>query len=184
MPLINCEVNLILTWSKDCVITNSTGEEKFAVTETKLYVPVVTLSTKDNEKLLQQLKSGFKKTISWNKHESSIKTFTQNRYLNYLINPSFQEVNRHFVLSFENENDRTSHSTYYFPKVEINDYNFMVDGRKVFDQPINSMSKTNENIRKIATGKGDDYTTGCLLDYPYFKENYKMIAIDVSRQNE
>ena len=83
MPLINCEVNLILTWSKGCVITNSTGEGKFAITETKLYVPVVTLSTKDNEKLLQQLKSGFKKTISWNKCESSIKKFAQNRYLNY-----------------------------------------------------------------------------------------------------
>ena len=81
MSLINCEVNLILTWSKDCVITNSTGEGKFAITE--LYVPVVTLSTKDNEKLLQQLKSGFKKTISRNKCESSIKTFAQNRYLNY-----------------------------------------------------------------------------------------------------
>ena len=79
MPLINCEVNLIMTWSKDCVITNSTGEGKFAITETNLYVPVVTLSTKDNEKLLQQLKSGFKKTISWNKYESSIKTFAQNR---------------------------------------------------------------------------------------------------------
>ena len=94
--------NLILTWSKDCVITNSTGEAKFATTEKKLYVPVLTLSTKDNEILLQQLKSGFKKTISWNKYESSIKTFAQNRYLNYLINPSFQGVNRLFVLSFEN----------------------------------------------------------------------------------
>ena len=101
MPLVNCEVNLILTWSKDCVITNSTGEGKFTITETKLYVPVLTLSTKDNEKLLQQLKSGFKKTISWNKYESSIKTFAQNRYLNYLINPSFQGVNRLFVLPFE-----------------------------------------------------------------------------------
>ena len=61
----------------------------------------------------------------------------------------------------------------------------MVDGRNFFDQPINSMNKkTYENIRKIVTGKGDDYTTGCLLDYPYFKENYKMIAIDLSRQNE
>ena len=75
MLLINCEVNLVLTWSKDCVITNFTGEEKFGITETKLYVPVVTLSTKDNEILLQQLKSGFKKTISWNKYHSSIKTF-------------------------------------------------------------------------------------------------------------
>ena len=184
MPLINCEVNLILTWSKDCVITNSTGEGKFAITETKLYVPVVTLSTKDNEKLLQQLKPGFKKTISWNKYESSIKTFAQNRYLNYLINPSFQGANRLFVLPFENENGRTSHSTYYLPKVEIKDYNVMIDGRTFFDQPINSMSKTYDNIRKIATGKGDVYTTGCLLDYSYFKENYKMIAVDLSRQNE
>ena len=99
MPLVNCEVNLILKWSEDSVITNSTVKGKFAITETKLYVPVVTLSTKDNEKLLQQLKSGFKKTISWNKYESSIKTFAQNRYLNYLINPSFQGVNRLFVLA-------------------------------------------------------------------------------------
>ena len=67
MPLINCEVNLILTWSKDCVITNSTGEANFKLTETKLYVPVVTLSAQDNAKLLQQLKSGFKRTINWNK---------------------------------------------------------------------------------------------------------------------
>ena len=69
MPLINCEVNLILTWSEDCVITNSTGEGKLAITETKLYVSVVTLSTQDNAKLLQQFKSGFKRTINWNKYE-------------------------------------------------------------------------------------------------------------------
>ena len=118
MPLINCEINLILTWSKDSVITNSVGEGELAITETKLYVPVVTLSTKDNEKLLQQLKSGFKKTISWNKYESSIKTFVQKRYLNYLINPSFQGVNRLFVLSFENENDRTSTRLIIFQKLK------------------------------------------------------------------
>ena len=89
MPLINCKVELILTWSNTCVITNSTGEGKFAITEIKLYVPVVTLSTEDNAKLLQQLKSNFKRKINWNEYESSIKTFSQNRYLNYLINPSF-----------------------------------------------------------------------------------------------
>ena len=144
----------------------------------------MTLTTKDYEKLLQQLKSGFKKTISWNKYESNIKKYAQKRYLNHLTNPSFQGVNRLFVLSFENENGRTSHSTYYLPKVEIKDYNVMTDGKNFFDQPINSMSKTYENIRNIATGKGDDYTTGCLLDYPYFKENYKIIAIDLSKQNE
>ena len=91
MPLINCE--LMLTWSRDCVITYSTGEGKFKITEPKVYVPVVTLSTQDNAKLLQQLKSGFKRIINWNKYESSVKTLAQNRYLNYLINPSFQEGN-------------------------------------------------------------------------------------------
>ena len=102
MPLINCEVNLILTWSKDCVITNSEGEGKFAITETKLYVLVVTLSTEDNAKLLQQLKSDFIRTIKWNKYESSVKTYAQDRYLNHLINPTFQGVKKLFVLSFEN----------------------------------------------------------------------------------
>ena len=160
MPLINCKVNLILTWSKDCVITNSTGEGKFKITETKLYVPVVTLSTQDNAKLLQQLKSGFKRTINWNKYESNIKTFAQNRYLNHLINPSFQGVNRLFVLSFENENDRTSHSNYYLPKVEKKDDNFRIDDKNFFDQPINSNLKTYENTREITIVQGDDYTMG------------------------
>ena len=182
MLLINCEVILILTWSKDCVITSPEGEVKFAITETKLYVLVVTLSTQDNAKLLQQLNSGFKTTINWNKYESNVKTFARNRYLNNLINPSFQVVNRLLVLSFENEDERKSQSTYYLPKVEIKDYNVMIDSKNFFDQPINSMAKTYENIRKITTGQGDDYITGCLLDYPYFKSHYKMIEIDLSKQ--
>ena len=156
MPLINCEVNLILTWSKDCVITNSTGAGKFKITETKLYVPVVTLSTQDNAKLLQQLKSGFRRTINWNKYQSDPKTYAQNRYLNHLVNPSFQGVNRLFVLSFESEDDTTSHSNYYLLKVEIKVYNVMIDDKIFFDQPINSELKTYENISKIATGQGDE----------------------------
>ena len=101
MALVNCEVNLILTWSKDCVITNSIGAGKFKITETKLSVPIVTLSTQDNAKLIQQLKSGFKRKINWNKYESSVKTFAQKRCLNHLINPSFQGVNRLFALSMK-----------------------------------------------------------------------------------
>ena len=180
MPLINCEV--VLTCSRDCVITNSTGAGNFAITETKLYVPIVTLSIQDSAKLLHQLKSGFKRTINWNKYESNIKTFAQDRYLNHLLNLSFQGVNRLFVFSFENEDDKTSHSTYYLPKVEIKYYNVVIDGKNSFDQPINGMTKTYENIGKNATGQEDDYTTGCLLDHSYFKENYKMIAIDLSKQ--
>ena len=86
------------------------------------------------------------------------------------------------VLSFENEDNRKSHSTYYLQKVEIKDYNVMTDGKNFFDQPINSDIKTYKNIRKIATGQGYDYTNGCLLDYSYFKDHYKMIAIDLSKQ--
>ena len=106
MPLINCEGNLILTCSKDCVVTNSEDEGKVAIKESKLYVPVVTLSTQDDAKLLQQLKSGFKRTINWNNYESEIKTSARNRYLNHLINPRFQGVRRLFLLSFEKEDQR------------------------------------------------------------------------------
>ena len=112
-PSVNFEVSLFLTWSSTCVITNSTGERKFAITDTKLYIPVVTLSTHDNAKLLQQLNSRFRRTIIWNKYQSDPKPYTQNRYLNHLVDPSYHGVNRLFVLSFENETDRTSHLTYY-----------------------------------------------------------------------
>ena len=93
-----------------------------------------------------------------------------------------QGVNRLFVSSFENEDERKSHSTYYLAKVEIKDYNVMIDGRNFFDQPINNINKTYENIRKNTTGKGDDYTTACFLNYSYFKENYKIIATDLRKQ--
>ena len=120
-----------MTWSKDCVITNSEREAKFAITETKLYVSVVTLSTQDNAKLLQQLKFGFKRIINSSKYESSPKIYAENRYLHHLINPRFQGVNRLFVLSFENDDQRKSHSKYYLPKVEIKGYNVMFDGKNV-----------------------------------------------------
>ena len=182
MPLINCEVNLILTWSSTCVITNSTGAGTFEITDTELYVPVVTLSTKENAKLLQQLKSGFKRVINWNKYLSKLELLRRNANLNYLIEPSFQGVNRLFIFAFENDTQRTSHSNYYFPNGEIKDYNIAINGENFFDQPIKNKKITYDNIRKIAVGYGDDYTTGCLLDYPYFIETYKMIAVDLSKQ--
>ena len=182
MPLINCEVNLILTWSSTCVITDSNGAGTFAITDTKLYIPVVTLSTQENSKLPQQLKSGFKRVINWNKYLSKPESFRRNANFNYLLEPSFQGINRLFVLAFEGDTQRTSHSGYYLPNVEIKDYNIMIHGENFFDQPIKNNKVTYENIRKIATGQGDDYTTRCLLDYPYFMDTYKMIAVDLSKQ--
>ena len=105
-PLINCQVSLILTWSSTCVITNSTDEGKFEISDTKLYV-VVTLSPQDNAKLMQQLKSGFKRVINWNKYLSKPELLAQNPHLNHLVEPSFQGVNRLFVLAFENDAQRT-----------------------------------------------------------------------------
>ena len=185
MPLINCEVNLILTWSSTCVLisTNIPNQNAtFAITDTKLYVPVVTLSTQENTKFLQQLKSGFKRVINWNKYLSKTELLAQNPNLNHLVEPSFQGVNRLFVLAFENDNYRKSDERYYLPNVEIKDYNIMINGKNFFDQPIKNNKVTYENIRKIATGQGDDYTTGCLLDHPYLLDTYKMIAVDLSKQ--
>ena len=83
---------------------------------------------------------------------------------------------------FENETGRASYSEYYLPKVKIKYYNVKIDGRKFFNQPINNDIKTYEIIRKIITGQGDDYTAVFLLEYPYYKKNYKMIAVDLSKQ--
>ena len=142
----------------------------------------MTLSTQENTKLLQQLKSGFKRVINWNKYLSKPELLEQNPNLNYLIEPSFQGVNRLFVLAFENDEDRTDHEKSYLPTVETKDYNIVINGENFFDQPIKNNKVTYENIRKIATGQGDDYTTGCLLDYSYFADTYKMIAVDLSQQ--
>ena len=171
IPLINSQVNLILTWSGKCVIVSSNDANQntgFAITVTKLYVPVVILSTQDNAKLLYILLKS--------------KLLAQNPNLNHLVEPRFQAVNRLSVLTFENDTKRTSAKDYYLPNVEIKDYNIMINGETFFDQPIKDNKVTYENIRKIATGQGDDYTTGCLLDYPYFKDSYKMITVDLSRQ--
>ena len=100
----------------------------------------------------------------------------------YLIEPNFQGVNRLFVLAFESDTDRTSHTGPYLRNVQIKGYNIMRNGENFFDKPIKNNKVTYENIRKIATGHGDDYTTACLLGYPYVNNTYKMIALDLSKQ--
>ena len=121
--------------------------------------------------------------VNWNKYLSKQELLAQNPSLNYLVEPNFQRVNRLFILAFENDKQRTSAKGYYLPNVEIKDYNIMINGENFFDQPIKYNKVTYQNIRKIATGQGDDYTTGCLLDYPYFKDTYKMIAVNLSMQH-
>ena len=147
-----------------------------------MYVPVVTLSKEDDIKLLEQLKSGFKITIKWNKYRSQMTTQTKNNNLNYLIDPTFMNVNRLFVLSFPRNNNtdsRYSFSNYYVPKVRINDFNVLIDRKSFFDLPVKNEQEAYEKIMDMSNN--NDYTTGNLLDFAYFKKNYKLIAIDLSK---
>ena len=172
--MINCEIFLTLTWSANCVLTDiktqtagvAQGDNPateridaptnatFKITDTKLYVPVVTLSTKDDNNFLEQLKSGFKRTIKWNKYRSEMTNQTKTNHLNYLIDPTFTKVNRLFVLSFENEEDRTSFSKYYVPKVEIKDFDVLIDEKSFFDMPVKNKEEAYEKIMGISKNNG------------------------------
>ena len=109
---------------------------------------MVTLSVENNNKLLEQLKSGFKRSIKWNKYISQMSNQNKNNNLNYLIDPTFSNVNRLFVLSFENDDDRTSYYKYYLPKVEIKDYNVLIDGNSLFELPIKNIEKLMKKLFK------------------------------------
>ena len=142
-----------------------------------MYVPVVTLSKENGTKLLEQLKTRFKRIIKWKKYRSQMIVQSNNNNLNYLIDPTFTNVNRLFVLSFSRNNNtdnRDSFSDYYVPNVEIKDFNVLIDGKSFFDLPVKNEEEAYEKI--IEMSNSTDYTTVNLLDFAYFKENYKLIA--------
>ena len=147
-----------------------TGLE-FQITDTKLYVPVVTLSKENDVKLLQQLKSGFIKTIKWNKYRSQITIQPQNNSLNYFIHPTFTNVSRLFVLSFSRNNNtdsKYSYWNYYVPKVKIDDFNVLTDGKNFFDLPVKNEEEAYKEI--IEMSNNNDCTTGNLLDFSISKK--------------
>ena len=188
MPLINCKIHLELNWSKNCVIPNVVGATTFKITNTKLYVPIVTLSSKDNVKLVKLLEDGFNRPVYWNEYQTKIETenLDNNNLTRFLLDSSFQGVRRLFAPAFSNTNDankveRNIHRKYFLPRVNITNCNVLTDGKNSDNQPINDLAKQYDEIRKIARGQGDDYTTGCLLDYQYFKDHYNLIAIDLSK---
>ena len=204
MPLINCEVSLTLTWSKSCIITDEATRDAepnvnppaletraststtFKITATKLYGPVITLSTEDDNKLLDQLKTGFERTIKWNKYKSEMYNQTKTNNLNCLIDPTFNKFNRLFVLLCKNEdehiNERFSFSKFFMSNVEIKGFNVLIDGKSSFDVPIKNKEESYEKI--IEMSKNNDYTTGNLLDYDYFQNHYNLVAVDLSKKIE
>ena len=193
IPLNSCEISLELKWDKNCEITsleqrdigggnrdNAPTGATLAITDCKLYVPAVTLSKDDETKLLTNLKSGFKREIIWNKYKSQMATEAINNNLNILIDPTFTNVNRLFVLAYQNADNRQSFSQFYLPRVMVKYYNVIIDKLAFFDLPIKTEEEAYEKIIDIS--RNNEYTTGNLLDYDYFEKYYKLIAIDLSKQ--
>ena len=187
-------MSLELKWNKYCRITSQqigvnldggntaapTGAT-LAINNCKLYIPVVTLSKDDEIKLLTNLKSGFTREIEWNKYRSQMTTKAINNNLNILIDPTFTNVNKLFVLAYgQNNNDRQSFSQFYLPNVMVKDYNDIIDKLAFFDLPIKTEEEAYEKIIDIS--RNNEYTTANLLDYDYFKNCYKLIAIDLGKQ--
>ena len=196
IPLISCEVSLELKWNKNCIITsqeqrqvdsgppivrdNAPTGATFSINDCKLYIPEVTLSKDYEIKLLTNLKSGFIRKIKWNKYRSQMSTETITNNLNILIDPTFTNVNRLFVLTYQNAVNRQSFSEFYLPRVMVKDFNVIIDKLTFFDLPIKTEKEAYEKIIDIS--RNSEYTTGNLLDYDYFKKYYKLIAIDLSKQ--
>ena len=169
MPLINCKIYLELNWSKDCIMS-TIADTTFKITNTKLYIPIVILSSKDNVKLVKLLEEGFKRPLYWDEYQTKIEIryLDNNNRTSFLLDASFQVVRRLFVLAFNkitvnvpnnpinNTNNRVlrnSHKKVFLPRVNITSYNVLIDGRNFYDQPVNDLIKQYNEIRKTATDK-------------------------------
>ena len=184
MPLINCKVELSVSWIERCVLTAAADANKatFKIVDAKRYVPIVTLSAEDNTKLSKLLTKGFKISVYWNKYKIidnisvHIDNNNEEKPIGQLLDSSYQGLKRFFVLTYNNKDDDNkvsidSYKKYFLPRVKIENYNIKIAGKSFYDQPINDSIKQYDEIRKILTGQGDDYTTGCLLDFAYFEKN-------------
>ena len=202
--MINCKIELDLSWPNNCVNfeisrkaaiddnpnanppaqavrATQTDSLLFQITSDKLYVPGVTLSIHDSIKFLENLKQGFTRTVCWNEYRSERTTQLKNNSLNYLIDPTFKNIYRFFVLSFRfgrNMATRYSFLRYYQPLVEIKDFNVLIDYKPF--KPVKNKQGAYEKLIKMS--RNDDYTTGNILDFLYHQKYYKLIDIDLPRQ--
>ena len=181
MPLINCKVELSLKWYERCLLTVA-NTATFKITDAKLYVPIVTLSAEDNTKLSKLLDEGFKRPVYGNKYKVidntvvEIATANSEKCIRELLDLSYQGVKRLFVLAYDNTGGDNqvsidSFKRYFLPRVKIENFNIKIYWRNFYDQPINDSIKQYNKIRKISTGQGDDFTTGCLWGFAYFEKN-------------
>ena len=188
MRLNNCKIRLNLTWKKECVLSNQDGAAVFIINDTILYVPVVTLSKEDKDFIEQQNK-GFQRSIYWNEYKTKeINEDADANVFKYInLDPSFQGVNKFFVMAYNRANDqptRNGKQKYYLPRIDLKKYNVIIDGRNFYDNPIENDIEKYRELKKVMIGKGEDYTTGSLLDFNYFDKHYELVAVDLSKQKE
>ena len=146
------------------------------------------MSKEDNKDFIEQQNKGFQRSVYWNEYKTKEQTENADanaaKYIN--LDPSFQGVNRLFVIAYDradaNHATRNGRRKYYLPRNELNKYNVIIDGRNFYDNPIESDIEKYRELKKVMIGKGEDYTTGSLLDYNYFKKHYKLVAVDLSKQ--
>ena len=189
MSLISFKVKLNLPWKKECVFSTYDGDTVFIINDTKLYVLVVTLSTGDIKDFTEQQNKGFQRSIYWNEYKTKEQDEDANANIFTYINldPSFQGVNRLFVMAYNreaNQPTRDGRQRYYLPRIDLKNYNVIIDGRNFYDNPIKNYIEKYRELKKVRIGKGEDYTTGSFLDYDYFKKHYKLVAVDLSKQKE
>ena len=158
----------------------------FAITDTKLYVPVVTLKTEGNAKLSKLLSEGFERLIYWNKYKVIPNiSHAANEYIREWLDASIQGINRLFIFPYmrgDNFTAEDSFDKYFLPRLKIDNCNIKIYGKNFYDQAINNSIKQYDEVRKVSTGQGDDYTKGCLLNFAYFNKKYRLIAADLSKQ--
>ena len=185
MLLINCKIKLNLTWKKECILSTGDGDAVFIINDKKMYVPVVTLSKEDNKDFIEQQNNRFQRSIYWNEYKT--KEINENadsnvfRYIN--LDPPFQGVNRLFVMAYNRANGqptRNGRQKYYLPRIDLEKYNVIIDGRNFYDNSIESDIEKYRELKKVMIGKGEDYTAGSLLDFNYFDKHYKLVAVDLS----
>ena len=144
MPLINCKVELSLKWNENCILSSAGTAATFTITDTKLYVPDVTLKIEDNAKLLELFGKSFERSAYWNKYKAILTIYAANSYIRERLDASFQGVNKLFVppyASGNNVTDKNSYRKYFLPRLGIRNYNIDIDGRNFYDQPINDSIK-------------------------------------------
>ena len=189
MPLINCKIKLNLTWKKECVLSTAAGEAVFIINDTKLYVLVVTLSKEDNKNFIEQQNKEFQRSIYWNEYKTKeLAPDADANVFKYIsLDPSFQGINRLFIMTYSREAGqptRNGERKYYLPRTDLKKYNVIIDGRNFYDNLIESDIEKYRELKKVMIGKGEDYTTGSLLDYNCFNKHYKQVAVDLSKQKE